>query len=184
MLTESHIKPIFYQLLCGLNYIHSTGVVHRDIKPANILINNDCAAKICDFGLARALTQIADPFDRKCFSSQARLLVDTYLKSVEAGDQVMVKAIRGKVAKAIKEHLVEADLTSKNVMTAHVTTRAYRPPEISLLERGYHKPADIWSCAVILGELFMKVGRGQVKTVGSEDLMFYGDHCFPMSPRS
>ena len=43
-----------------------------------------------------------------------------------------------------------------------------------LLEPLYHKPADIWSCAVILGELFLSVERKQ--------LLFSGQHCFPLSP--
>jgi mitogen-activated protein kinase 1/3 len=52
-LTERHIQTIMYNMLCGLKYIHSAGIVHRDIKPANVLVNQDCTAKICDFGLAR-----------------------------------------------------------------------------------------------------------------------------------
>ena len=50
---EETIVTILYNLLCGLNLIHSAGVIHRDIKPANILINNSCCVKICDFGFAR-----------------------------------------------------------------------------------------------------------------------------------
>ncbi|KAJ5158158.1 uncharacterized protein N7500_007809 [Penicillium coprophilum] len=42
-----------YQLLRGLKYIHSAGVIHRDLKPSNILVNENCDLKICDFGLAR-----------------------------------------------------------------------------------------------------------------------------------
>ena len=38
MMTESHIKTILYNLLCGIKWIHSAGVGHRDIKPANVLI--------------------------------------------------------------------------------------------------------------------------------------------------
>ncbi|KXG49381.1 uncharacterized protein PGRI_032510 [Penicillium griseofulvum] len=47
------IQFFTYQLLRGLKYIHSAGVIHRDLKPSNILVNENCDLKICDFGLAR-----------------------------------------------------------------------------------------------------------------------------------
>ena len=52
-LTPDHHKVFLYQLLRGLNFIHSSGVLHRDLKPKNILANSNCKLKICDFGLAR-----------------------------------------------------------------------------------------------------------------------------------
>eukprot|EP00959_Pyramimonas_sp_CCMP1952_P142595 2985451-Pyramimonas_sp.AAC.1 len=45
------------QLLRGLKYIHSAGVLHRDLKPSNLLLNANCDLKICDFGLARTSTE-------------------------------------------------------------------------------------------------------------------------------
>ena len=51
--TAEHITIIMYNLLCSLNYLHSANIMHRDIKPANILIDYNCRAKLCDFGLAR-----------------------------------------------------------------------------------------------------------------------------------
>lgn len=54
-LSDFHIKHLFYQILCGLKYIHSAEVIHRDLKPGNILCTLNGCLKICDFGLARGL---------------------------------------------------------------------------------------------------------------------------------
>lgn len=56
-LTDSHYQLFIYQVLCGLKYIHSAGVLHRDLKPGNLLVNADCELKICDFGLARGFSE-------------------------------------------------------------------------------------------------------------------------------
>ncbi|KAJ3121784.1 MAPK protein hog1 [Nowakowskiella sp. JEL0407] len=50
---KPYVQFFLYQILRGLKYLHSAGVVHRDLKPSNILINENCDLKICDFGLAR-----------------------------------------------------------------------------------------------------------------------------------
>ncbi|KAF8219593.1 putative MAP kinase, partial [Tricholoma matsutake] len=52
-LEKQFIQYFLYQILCGLKYVHSAGVVHRDLKPSNILVNENCDLKICDFGLAQ-----------------------------------------------------------------------------------------------------------------------------------
>uniref|UniRef100_A0A8J8Y064 Mitogen-activated protein kinase 13 n=2 Tax=Callithrix jacchus TaxID=9483 RepID=A0A8J8Y064_CALJA len=51
--SEDKIQYLVYQMLKGLKYIHSAGVVHRDLKPGNLAVNEDCELKILDFGLAR-----------------------------------------------------------------------------------------------------------------------------------
>jgi serine/threonine-protein kinase len=58
------IGEVVRQLLDGLGYAHSLGVIHRDIKPSNILINDDGRLKLTDFGIARldssTLTQVGE----------------------------------------------------------------------------------------------------------------------------
>ncbi|KAL5016802.1 hypothetical protein ScPMuIL_006391 [Solemya velum] len=58
ILKEVHKKYIMYQLIKATKYMHSGNVIHRDLKPSNILLDSECLMKICDFGLARSLTQI------------------------------------------------------------------------------------------------------------------------------
>eukprot|EP01062_Namystynia_karyoxenos_P049612 TRINITY_DN3802_c1_g3_i2.p1 TRINITY_DN3802_c1_g3~~TRINITY_DN3802_c1_g3_i2.p1 ORF type:complete len:487 (+),score=195.63 TRINITY_DN3802_c1_g3_i2:68-1462(+) len=55
VLSDRHLAYFAYQILRGLKYVHSAGILHRDLKPANLLLNEDCQLKICDFGLARPI---------------------------------------------------------------------------------------------------------------------------------
>ncbi|OQR78981.1 serine/threonine-protein kinase NLK-like [Tropilaelaps mercedesae] len=55
LLTTDHVKVFLYQILRGLKYLHSAGILHRDVKPGNLLVNSNCVLKICDFGLARCV---------------------------------------------------------------------------------------------------------------------------------
>lgn len=47
-------RGFLYQMLRGLAFLHSRGIFHRDLKPSNLLVNYECALRICDMGLARA----------------------------------------------------------------------------------------------------------------------------------
>jgi len=56
-LKENQLQYLMYQLLRGLKYVHTAGVLHRDLKPQNVLVNADCNLKITDFGLGRAVDE-------------------------------------------------------------------------------------------------------------------------------
>ncbi|ELU10754.1 hypothetical protein CAPTEDRAFT_1572 [Capitella teleta] len=58
ILKDVHKRYIMYQLCKSIKYMHSGNVIHRDQKPSNVLLDGECFVKICDFGLARSLTQI------------------------------------------------------------------------------------------------------------------------------
>jgi len=52
-LPEKVIKQIIYQIVCGVNYLHSLKYIHRDIKPDNILISSEGKIVLTDFDLCR-----------------------------------------------------------------------------------------------------------------------------------
>ncbi|CAJ0968701.1 unnamed protein product, partial [Ranitomeya imitator] len=46
------VRFIAAEIIYGLQFIHSRGIIHRDIKPENILLDSTGHLKITDFGLA------------------------------------------------------------------------------------------------------------------------------------
>ena len=51
-LSEEESSIFFYQLINGIEYIHSKGISHRDLKPENLLLAENKILKIIDFGLS------------------------------------------------------------------------------------------------------------------------------------
>ena len=51
-LSEEESSTLFYQLINGVEYLHSKGIAHRDLKPENLLLTEDMVLKIIDFGLS------------------------------------------------------------------------------------------------------------------------------------
>lgn len=50
---EPLIKHLTTQVLKGLAYLHSKGILHRDMKADNLLLDQDGICKISDFGISR-----------------------------------------------------------------------------------------------------------------------------------
>ncbi|XP_022691918.1 serine/threonine-protein kinase PLK2-like [Varroa jacobsoni] len=52
VLTEPEVRYFLAQLVDGVKYIHSQGVMHRDLKLGNMFLSDQMHVKIGDFGLA------------------------------------------------------------------------------------------------------------------------------------
>ena len=63
-LTEKTAKILFKQIIEGIQYIHSQGIVHRDIKLENILLDLNNNIKICDFGVGKIIKPESTLYDQ------------------------------------------------------------------------------------------------------------------------
>ena len=54
-LKETDLERILIDLIEGLVYIHSEGIVHRDLKCENIMLDDHLNPKIMDFGLSKSM---------------------------------------------------------------------------------------------------------------------------------
>jgi casein kinase II subunit alpha len=52
-LSDLEVRYYLYELLRGLDFCHSMGIIHRDIKPRNIIVNPGTKQlRIIDWGLS------------------------------------------------------------------------------------------------------------------------------------
>ncbi|CAH8381426.1 unnamed protein product [Eruca vesicaria subsp. sativa] len=58
-LPEDSVYGLAYDLVTALLFLHSKGITYCDLKPSNILLDENGHIKLCDFGLARKLDDIA-----------------------------------------------------------------------------------------------------------------------------
>jgi len=123
-LSETFTCKIIYQVLLGVDYMHSLNFIHRDIKPENILISKSGVVKICDFGFARSL------FRTESTSSNTST-IQTNDKNVNNNKPI----------------------SAKIQCTDYVATRWYRAPELLVGDLYYGQGVDIWAIGCLTAEL-------------------------------
>lgn len=120
---EAIIQVYTMQMLEGLAYLHSRGIVHRDIKPDNILLDHLGVIKFVDFGAAKILAKNQRSIQR---SRRAPDISVNGLANVN-GLAVMSNGLTG--------------------------TPMYMSPEIIKNDkRGRHGAMDIWSLGCVVLE--------------------------------
>ncbi|KAK9398879.1 serine/threonine-protein kinase PLK4 [Crotalus adamanteus] len=59
--SEEEVRNFMHQIITGMLYLHSHGILHRDLTLSNLLLTNNMNIKIADFGLA---TQLKMPHEK------------------------------------------------------------------------------------------------------------------------
>ncbi|XP_037538191.1 serine/threonine-protein kinase PLK3 [Nematolebias whitei] len=57
-LTEPEVRYYLKQIISGLKYLHSKGILHRDLKLGNFFVNENMELRLGDFGLAAKLETV------------------------------------------------------------------------------------------------------------------------------
>lgn len=82
-LPEDQALDLASQIAAGLEAAHRHGLVHRDMKPHNVLVDPQGRAKLTDFGIARAASEVPITESRVVLGS-ARYIAPEQLQGQEA----------------------------------------------------------------------------------------------------
>jgi tetratricopeptide (TPR) repeat protein len=95
--TWREVLEAFTQAARGLAAAHRVGLVHRDFKASNMLIGTDGRVRVADFGLARAVGDVAessasssgsDSFDERLTATGVTMGTPAYMAPEQLGGEV------------------------------------------------------------------------------------------------
>eukprot|EP00434_Breviolum_minutum_P001610 symbB.v1.2.001421.t1/scaffold34.1/size402451/2 len=126
---EELVALLMRQVLSGIAFCHTHGVVHRDLKPGNVMLTNSYFRKAEPV----YFTGSCYPFVREC---------------IEENSNFDCKIIDFGLAKTFDPTDPNGGITDVN------GTPAYMAPEICMRQGTYGAPSDVWSVGIMSYELF------------------------------
>ncbi len=135
----SIVKQYTRQILFGLEFLHSEGIIHRDIKGGNVLVDiNTGVAKLADFGASTTLQlgETQETLSIKGTSSLTHLLTHSYSLTHLLTHSLLLT------------HSPTYSLT--HLLTHSLGTPFFMAPEV-LAHTRYGRKGDIWAvgCTMI-----------------------------------
>ena len=117
----------YYQLISGVEYIHSKNICHRDLKPENLLLNEEGELKIIDFGLSNFFTKnsklLRTPCGSPCYASPEMILgkdYDGFCIDIWSSGIILYAMLCGYLPFEEGENDINNDLLFKNIVECKV----------------------------------------------------------------
>ena len=167
-LTPEAIRAVAMEVVSGLGYLHTRGVIYRDLKPENILLGQDGHVLLADFGVSKRLRTGQWPptpgplLWRRFGGGRGHAGVVGQADAADAADAT-VDATAGAGADADADAaamaVARAEAAAAEQAGAAATTRTQWHARVYVAElaqrRGYGFSIDWWALGVVLHELHL-----------------------------
>lgn len=189
-----NIKYMFYQILNGMNELHSKGVIHADIKPDNILLDilpnnikivSNFISKLNIFEVYNQIQTQLMPEDFDTFNRNKKKMVKRKIKQKTyklIKDYLFKKIDFSKIQKLEMNYDVDRILEHKFILKIidfsnseledHISQnelyiRCYRPLE-NIINIDYNKKSEIWAIGCLFYEMITGLPLFQIKRYNTE----------------
>ncbi len=178
----------FKQILLGLDYLHSNGLLHRDLKPENIFLvlqGDKYIIKIGDFGLSKKnphllkIKNIKNPEYSELLGILDQGVEEAIINKFEGFPLTKVKSITNHVStpkstydntNPIEEEDIESDVFNDLVeLSKDVGTGIYKAPEI--ITGNYDNGVDIYSVGIIFIEMLLSYRTNHEKVLKLREIL-------------
>ena len=141
------VVSILQQTAAGLDFAHKKGIVHRDVKPANVMLDEDGAAKIADFGVAK--------ISQSQQMTQTGMVLGT--PNYMSPEQVQGKPVDGRADQFSLAVAAYEMLTGEKPFAAEtLTTVLYKIVSEDPLPPQHLNPTLAWAVAMVLNRALSK----------------------------
>ena len=168
--SEKKACSIIYQILLGVNYMHSKSVIHRDLKPENIILEKIYKNNLNNNSLL---------FDTQKKENRPNNLLDTITNYASINQLNVTNNINNQVNldsshifndNSLKKNIINENqfvninlkiidfgsgkiLDKINKLSSKIGTPHYVAPE--LITKTYDEKVDIWACGVIFYKMLV-----------------------------
>lgn len=117
-MNESQLRIVTRQILSGLVFLHSIGIIHRDIKPENIIVGRDGIVKIIDLGVAADFKSYAPDTPSGSLLYMAPEQIGCMEKPIQYGPAIDIWALGISLIELALGRLPNAELSKSSLISA------------------------------------------------------------------